>query len=150
MSLIEVNDEIFIIWVFYSWLEIVFLILKSYWCNNSHINHIRVINIEHVQLKLLTFKNDLVLMSISEVFFIVEVIASIMCEGISDIVDCSWLIDNIEIEFWEEFISVDLTAVELTGSGEVFQIFIISKHGYRVSSIINLKTSFFKCFDNGQ
>ena len=70
MDLIEVSDEIFIIWVFYDWLEIVFLALEGYQCNSSHINCIRVIDIEHVQLKPLTFKDGLVLVGTLGVLFI--------------------------------------------------------------------------------
>ena len=150
MSLIEISGEIFIIWVFYDWLEIVLLTLKDYWCNSNCINCIRFINIEYVQLKLLTFKNDLILMGISKVLFIVKAITSTAGEGISDTVDCSQLIDDIEIELWKKLISVDLTAVELTDNGEVFQIFIISKHDYRVSGVMGFRASFFKCFDNDQ
>ena len=98
MSLIEINDEIFIIWVFHGWLKIVFLISENYWCNSNHINHIRVIDIEHVQLKPLISKNGLVLIGIPEVLFIAEEITSTVSEGISDTVDCFWLIDDIEIE----------------------------------------------------
>ena len=148
MSLIEVSDEIFIVWIFYSWLEIVFLTLKGYWHNSNHLNCIKLINIEHIQLKPLIFKNDLILIGILEVLFIAEVIASIINESISNTVNHSQLINDIEIELWKELISAGLTAVQLTDNDEVFQIFIISEHSYRISSAINLKASFFKCFNN--
>ena len=45
---------------------------------------------------------------------------------------------------------MNLMAVELTGNNEVFQIFIISKYGYRISNIMNFKASLFKCFNNDQ
>ena len=72
--------------------------LKGYQCNSSHINHIRIINIEHVQLKLLTSKDGLVLVDISGVLFVAGAVTSTAGEGISDTVDCSQLIDDIEIE----------------------------------------------------
>ena len=87
MSLIEVSDKIFIIWVFHSWLKIAFLILKGYQHNSNHINHIRVISIKHVQLKLLTSKNGLVLVSILGVLFIMGAVISTAGESISDTVD---------------------------------------------------------------
>ena len=89
-------------------------------------------------------------MSILRVLFVAEAIASMADEGISNTVDHFWSINNIEIEFWEELISVSLTAVELTDSDEVFQIFVISEHSYRVSSAINLRAPLFKCFNNDQ
>ena len=89
-------------------------------------------------------------MSILRVLFIVEAIASMMCEDISDTVDCSWSIDDIEIELQEELVSVGLMAIKLTGSDEVFQIFMISEHSYRVSSVISFKALLFKCFNNDQ
>ena len=150
MNLIEVDDEIFIIWVFHSWLKIAFLISESYQCNNNHINCARFIDIKHVQLKLLIFKNDLILIGISEVPFIAEAVASTMSEDISNTVDCFWLINDIEIELWKKLISVSLMMVQLANDDKVFQIFIISEHSYRISSVINLKTLFFKCFDNDQ
>ena len=88
-------------------------------------------------------------MNISEVLFIAEIIASTADESINDTVDCSQSINDIEIELWEELIPADLMAVELTGSGEVFQILVINEHSYRVSSAINLRMLLFKCFDNG-
>ena len=88
MSLIEIEGEIFIVWVFYDWLEIVFLTSEGYQCNSNHINHIKIIDIEHVQLKPLTFKNDLILMGILGVLFIAEAIASITDKSISNIVNC--------------------------------------------------------------
>ena len=89
-------------------------------------------------------------MSISEVFFVAEAVASMTGESINDTVDCFWLINDIEIELWEELISVSLTVIEFTGNGEVFQVFIINEYSYRVSSAINFKASLFKCFDNDQ
>ena len=71
-------------------------------------------------------------------------------ENISDTVDHFWSIDDIEIELWEELILAGLTAVELTDSDEVFQIFMINEHSYRISSVMNFKASLFKCFDNDQ
>ena len=148
IDLIEISDEIFIIWIFYSWLKIVFLILKNYQHNNGHINHIKIINIKHVQLKLLIFKNNLILMSISEVLFIIKTITSIINEGINNTVDCFQLIDDIEIKFWKELISVSLMAIELTDNDEVFQIFIISEHNYRINNVIDFRMLLFKCFNN--
>ena len=87
IGLIEVDDEIFIIWVFHSWLKIVFLTSESYQHNNSYVNHIKIIDIEHVQLKPLTFKNDLILMSILGVLFVAETVISTTDESISDTVD---------------------------------------------------------------
>ena len=150
MGLIEVSGEIFIIWVFHSWLEIAFLILKSYQYNSNCFNCIRLINIEHVQLKPLIFKNDLILVGILGILFIVRAITSTVSEDISDTVDCSWLIDDIEIKLWKELISAGLTVIQLTDSDEVFQIFVISEHDYRVSDVINFKVLFFKYFDNNQ
>ena len=89
-------------------------------------------------------------MGILEVLFVVRAVVSTVSEGISDTVDCSWLIDDIEIELWEELIPMGLTVVELTGSGEVFQVLIIDEYDYRVSSAMSLEASLFKCFDNDQ
>ena len=150
MNLIKINDEIFIIWVFHSWLEMMLLTLKGYWHNSNYINCAKLIDIEYVQLKPLTFKNDLILVSILEVPFIVEVIISIADENISDIVNCFWSIDDIEIELWEKLIPAGLMAVQLAGDDEVFQIFMINEHDYRVSDTINFKMLFFKCFNNDQ
>ena len=150
INLIEVNNEIFIIWIFYSWLKIAFLILKNYWCNSNCINCIRFINIEYVQLKLLTFKNSLILISILRVLFIAEIITSTADENISNTVNYFWLINDIEIEFWKKLISAGLMTVELTNNNKVFQIFIINEHNYRVSSIINFKILLLKCFNNDQ
>ena len=150
MSLIEIDDKIFLIWVFHSWLKIAFLTSENYQHNNSYINCVKIINIEHVQLKLLIFKNDLILMGILGILFIAEAIISTASEGISNIIDCSQLINDIEIEFWKELIPVDLTAVELINNDKIFQIFVISEHSYRVSSIIGFKALFFKCFNNDQ
>ena len=150
MSLIEISDEIFIIWVFHDWLEIVLLILKSYWCNDNCFNCVRLIDIEHVQLKLLTSKNDLILVGILGVLFIARTIASTVNEGINDTVDCSWSIDDIEIKLWEELISVGLMMIQLMSNDEVFQILVINEHNYRVSSIIDFRTLFFKCLNNDQ
>ena len=89
-------------------------------------------------------------MGITGVLFIVEAIINIAGEGISDTVDCSQSIDDVEIEFWEELISVSLTAVKFTSDDEVFQILVISKHSYRVRDAISFKVLLFKCFDNDQ
>ena len=89
-------------------------------------------------------------MSISEILFVAEIVASMMSESISDTVDHFWLIDDIEIELWKKLISVSLTVVELIGNDEVFQVLIISKYDYRVSSAMNFETSLFKYFDNDQ
>ena len=150
MNLIEINGEIFIIWVFHNWLEIAFLILKDYWHNSNHLNCIRLIDIEHVQLKPLTFKDDLILVGISEVPFIAEAITSTANESISDTVNHFWLIDDIEIELWKKLILASLMVIQLVSDDEVFQILIISEHNYRISDAMNLKASFFKCFNNDQ
>ena len=150
MSLIKVDDEIFIIWVFYDWLKIILLTLKGYQCNSNCINYIRFINIEHVQLKLLIFKNDLILMGISEIPFIIELIASMINKSISDTVDHFWLINDIEIELWKELISVNLIMIQFADDNEIFQIFIISEYNYRINSVINFEILFFKCFNNDQ
>ena len=39
-------------------------------------------------------------------------------------------------------------AVEFINNNEVFQIFVINKHNYRVSDIIIFKILLFKYFDN--
>ena len=87
-------------------------------------------------------------MSVSRVLFITEAVASIMGESISNTVDCSQLINDIEIEFWEKLISAGLMTVELMNNDKVFQVFVISEHDYRVSSAMNLEMPHFKCFDN--
>ena len=89
-------------------------------------------------------------MSISEVLFVAEAVTSTVSENISDIIDCFWLIDDIEIELWKKLIPAGLMVIELISNDEVFQILVISEHSYRVSSAINLKASFFKCFNNDQ
>ena len=89
-------------------------------------------------------------MSILGVLFIAGAVTSMMSEGISNTVDHSWSINDIEIELWKELIPADLTAVEFTGSDEVFQILVINEHSYRVSSVMSLRALLFKCFDNGQ
>ena len=38
--------------------------------------------------------------------------------------------------------------IELTDNDEVFQVFIINEHDYRISSVINFEVSLFKCFNN--
>ena len=40
--------------------------------------------------------------------------------------------------------------IEFIDNNEVFQIFIISEHDYRVSSAMSLEVPLFKCFDNNQ
>ena len=131
-------------------MKIAFLISENYQHNSSHINCVKIINIEHVQLKLLTFKNDLILMGISKVFFITETVISTADENISNIVDHFWLINDIEIELWEKLISAGLMMIEFINNGEVFQILVISEHSYRVSSAMNFKISLFKYFNNNQ
>ena len=96
------------------------LILKDYQYNNNYINYIKLINIKHVQLKLLIFKNNLILMGISEILFIVKIITSTVCESISNTVDCFQSINNIEIELQKKLVSVDLMVIELTDNDEVF------------------------------
>ena len=135
---------------FYGWLKIVFLISENYQCNSNHINCVRIIDIEYVQLKVLIFKNNLILMSISEILFIIKVVISITDKNINDTVNHFQLINDIEIEFWKKLISVNLTIIEFTDSGEVFQVFIISEHNYRVNDVMNFKVSLFKYFDNNQ
>ena len=76
-----------------------FLISEGYQHNSDSINYIKIINIKHVQLKLLIFKNNLILIGILEVLFIVEVITSTAGESINNIINCSQLINDIEIEF---------------------------------------------------
>ena len=150
ISLIEINDEIFIVWIFYSWLKMMLLILKNYWCNSNYINYIKFIDIEHVQLKLLTFKNNLILMGILKIPFIVRAIASMVSKDINDTVNCFQLINDIKIEFWKKLISADLMMIQFVSDDNVFQIFMISEHNYRVNSIIDFKILFFKYFDNNQ
>ena len=87
-------------------------------------------------------------MSILEVLFIVGIIISTTDEGISSTVDHFWLINNFEVKLKEKLISASLTMVELTGGDEVFQIFIINEHSYRVNDTMNLRASLFKCLDN--
>ena len=40
--------------------------------------------------------------------------------------------------------------IELMGSGEVFQILVISEHNYKVSDVMGFEASLFKCFNNSQ
>ena len=128
----------------------IFLTSEDYWHNSNCINYAKFINIKHVQLKLLIFKNDLILVDILKISFIAKAIASIMNENISDTVNYFWLINDIKIELWEKFISVNLIVIQLVSDDEVFQIFVISKHDYRINHIMNLEISFFKCFNNDQ
>ena len=74
------------------------LISKDYQHNNNHINCIKFINIEHIQLKLLIFQNDLILMSISEVLFIAEAIISTTYKSINNTVDHFQSINDIKIK----------------------------------------------------
>ena len=89
-------------------------------------------------------------MGILRVLFIAEIITDMTDEGISSTVNHFQLINNLEIELWEELISADLTAVEFTDGDEVFQILIISKHSHRISSAMSFRVLLFKCFNNDQ
>ena len=60
-----------------------FLISKSYQYIKNYINYVKIINIKFIQLKLLIFKKDLILMNIVKVFFIVKKVVSITNENIS-------------------------------------------------------------------
>ena len=89
-------------------------------------------------------------MNILEILFVAETVTSITDKNINDIINCFWLINDIEIELWKEFIPAGLTAVEFINNNNIFQIFIISKHNYRISNVMNFKASLFKCFNNDQ